>query len=532
MKVALYARVSTALQEQEETIASQLAVLQAYAQAEGDEVPPEWVFRDEGYSGSTLDRPALDALRDLVQSGACRRILVYAPDRLARSYVHQALLLEEWQRLGAEVVFLNRPRASQTPEEKMLLEMQGVFAEFERAKILERLRRGRLHKARQGLWVPPTSPYGYRRLPASGNTPARLEVYEPEAVVVRELFRRLIEEGQSIRALVRWLNGPPVILTAKGKKKWSTSVVGRILTNPTYSGVAYMNRYQVVEPARPRHPYRRQRKTVRRLRPQEEWIAVNVPAIITPEEFAAAQAQLQRNGERSPRRNNRYRYLLRGLVHCGICGLALAGKRGVYRCKGKDPLCVSRETPCPSREVKAERLDGAVWESVAALLRDPTALQMAYQRQCQRATIAGEPLAQEMERVERGLQQLAREEKRLLDAYQVGALSLGTLQERLALLQQRRAGLEEQQQTLQKEGQIVLKTQEVLAYLERFSHEVRENLAQATFEDQRRIVELVVEDVVVTDEVVKVQHIIPLPNGHCTLRPPLKNWEREGVGGR
>ncbi len=145
MKAALYVRVSTTLQEQEETIASQLAALRAYAQAAGLEVPPEWVFRDEGYSSSTLDRPALDALRDLVQSGACPQILVYDPDRLARSYLYQALLLEEWQRLGVEVTFLNHPRQAQTPEEKMLLEMQGVFAEFERAKILERLRRGRLH---------------------------------------------------------------------------------------------------------------------------------------------------------------------------------------------------------------------------------------------------------------------------------------------------------------------------------------------------------------------------------------------------
>jgi len=416
MKAALYARVSTALQEQEETMASQLAALQAYAQAAGLEVPPEWVFRDEGYSGSTLDRPALDALRDLVQRGACRRIVVYDPDRLARSYIYQALLLEGWQRLGVEVTFLNHPQKAQTPEEKMLLEMQGVFAEFERAKILERLRRGRLHKARQGLWVPSVAPYGYRRIPASGHTPARLEVYEPEASIVRELFRRLVEEGQSTRALVRWLNGPPLILTAQGKKKWSPSVVGRILANPIYSGVAYMNRYQVVEPVRPRRPYRRQRKTVKRLRPQEEWIAVPVPAIITPEEFAAAQAQLRRNRERSPRRNHRYRYLLRGLVHCGLCGLALIGGRGAYRCKGKDPLCVSRETPCPSREVKAELLDRVVWESVVALLQDPIALQTAYQRQCQGASAAGEPLAQELEHVERGLQQLAREEKRLLDA--------------------------------------------------------------------------------------------------------------------
>jgi site-specific DNA recombinase len=528
MKVALYARVSTALQEEEETIVSQLAALQAYAQATGDEVSADWIFRDEGYSGSTLSRPGLDALRDVVQSGSCGRILVYDPDRLARSYVHQAVLLEEWQRGGVEVIFLNRPQAAETPEEKMLLEMQGVFAEFERAKILERLRRGRLHQARQGGWVPNVAPYGYRRQPAAGNTPARLEIYEPEAEVVRELFRRLIEEGASTRALVRWLNGPPVHLTAQGHTQWSTSVVGRMVTNSLYMGVAYMNRYQVVEPARPRQPYRRQRKSVKQLRPEEEWIAVPVPAVITAEEFALAQAQLQRNRDRAPRRNHRYRYLVRGLLRCGVCGLAWVGKRGVYGCKGHDPLSVCRETPCASRGVKAEVLDGAVWDSLVALLQDPQALLHAYQRQCQAPSLTGEPWTQAQERVARSLQQLTREEQRLWDAYQVGMLSLEALQARLAVVQQRRTGLEGQQQALQQEARLALQSQAVLAHLERFSQQVRENLAQATFEEQRRLVELVVDQVVVTDEIVKVQHIIPLPTEDGTLCPPFKG---RGPGG-
>ncbi len=110
----------------------------------------------------TLIRPALERLRDLAAIGAIDRLYVHSPDRLARKYAYQVLLLDEFQRCGVEVVFLNHP-LGKTPGEDLLLQVQGMVAEFERAKILERSRRGKLHAARQGsVNVLSGAPYGSR----------------------------------------------------------------------------------------------------------------------------------------------------------------------------------------------------------------------------------------------------------------------------------------------------------------------------------------------------------------------------------
>ena len=152
MLVALYARVSTERQERQETIDSQLAALRAWAAAQGHPVSDEHVFRDEGHSGSRLDRPGLDALRDAVRDGVVGTVVVLTPDRLARKYAYQVLLLEEFRRAGAEVMFLQHP-ISDDPNDQLLLQIQGAIAEYERAVLGERFRRGKLQKARDGHYT-------------------------------------------------------------------------------------------------------------------------------------------------------------------------------------------------------------------------------------------------------------------------------------------------------------------------------------------------------------------------------------------
>ncbi len=148
-RAALYARVSTEKQEREETVASQVDLLQQTAKARGYEVLPGNLFIDDGVSGTRLDRPALERLRDLAAEGTFEVVLVTAPDRLARRYAYQVVLVEELTRSGCEVVFVHQSLGA-SPEEQMLLQMQGVFAEYERALIHERTRRGQLFAARQG----------------------------------------------------------------------------------------------------------------------------------------------------------------------------------------------------------------------------------------------------------------------------------------------------------------------------------------------------------------------------------------------
>ncbi len=171
IQVAIYARVSSERSATAHTIASQLAALRERVAADGCALPEAMQFLDDGYSGATLVRPALECLRDLVAAGAVDRLYIHSPDRLARKYAYQVLLVDEFHRAGIEVIFLNR-ELGRSPEDDLLLQVQGMMAEYERAKIVERHRRGKLHAARAGIVnVLAGAPYGYRYIDNSKSTP-------------------------------------------------------------------------------------------------------------------------------------------------------------------------------------------------------------------------------------------------------------------------------------------------------------------------------------------------------------------------
>src|SRR5499425_2155120 len=219
---AIYARVSSDQQKEKQTILSQTAALIAYAKSHGYAVPTEWRFQDEGYSGATLLRPSLEAIRDLAATGQIAAVLVYSPDRLSRKYAYQVLLAEEFSRAGVEVVFLKAPFGD-TPEDQLLVQFQGMIAEYERAQIAERSRRGKRHRAQQGsINVLCGAPYGYRYVKKSDVTAAYYQVVEAEAVVVRMIFDWYTRTGLSIGAITRELNQRQ-IPTRSGNGRWERS---------------------------------------------------------------------------------------------------------------------------------------------------------------------------------------------------------------------------------------------------------------------------------------------------------------------
>ena len=231
-KAILYARVSTDLQEKEQTIQSQLAALRNYAQERDYVISGEYI--DDGCSGATLERPGLDRLRDALGADHPDVVIFHSPDRLARKAVYQGIVLEEIEKAGVQVEFLNYP-VDDTPESKMLLGMQGLFAEYERAKIIERTRRGKLHRAREGALVGGHAPFGYRWVRRSESSRARLEVMEYQAAALRRMYRLLVEGKLSTWAIARILTGEGVP-TAKGAAQWQPTAVHRMLTNPVYEG--------------------------------------------------------------------------------------------------------------------------------------------------------------------------------------------------------------------------------------------------------------------------------------------------------
>ena len=360
MKVALYARVSTERQQERGTISSQLDALRAAADADGHEVVDEFI--DDGYSGSRLDRPALDRLRDAAEAGVLDGVICLAADRLARVYAYQVLIIEELARFGVSVRFLEGPAHGEDPQTTLLVQMQGVIAEYERAKIAERYRRGKLYRARQGeipFWK---TSYGHRRVAPADGGPARIEVFAPEAEIVRWIFDAYVEKGRSVRQIAFDLLDRE-IPSPTGKPIWGTSTITRLLNNEAYIGTVYYNRREHFEGAGPRGA--RNRKTRSRERPREEWIPIPVPAIVDRDTFDRVKQVSRDNSKWNPRGAEWGVWLLRGLIECGHCHLGcnchrMRGRNGTwhryYYCRGHDPLRTRAGMGrCPEREHSRRR---------------------------------------------------------------------------------------------------------------------------------------------------------------------------------
>ena len=518
MRTAAYARVSTERQERQQTIDSQLAALRAWAAAEGHQLAEEHVFRDEGYSGGRLDRPGLDALRDAVRDGAVGLVAVLSPDRLARKYAYQVLLLEEFRRAGCEVVFLQHP-ISDDPNDQLLLQIQGAIAEYERAVLGERFRRGKLQKARDGHYLGGRAPYGYRYVPRHDAIPGHLVIDEREADPVRTLYGWLTDERMTIRQILKRLNTGPY-RPRSGRHSWSPSTVHHILAEPLYAGTTYANRYSHVPAARPRvqrNP-RTDPATCRRLKPREQWIPIPVPALVDAETWERAQAQLARNAALSFRNNSTHSYLLRCLLTCEACGLAMYGitqkaqgnrpQRQYYQCHGKDCVLSARTAVCPSRRIRAEGIEHVVWDHVAGLLADPERLLAQFDRFTATAGSARDRAAEQQLRTR--LDRIARADLRLLDAYQAGAVSLAELTDRRRRLAEERQALEREQEERVRLCQQRAQAETLRTNLAAFCARIRSRLDDATVAEKQAILQLVVERIIVGEGRLEIRHVIPL----------------------
>jgi site-specific DNA recombinase len=539
MRAAIYARVSTPHQDRDLTIESQLGALEAWVTDQGHDLDPAHIYADVAYSGTTLDRPALDRLRDAAAAAAFDIVAVVSPDRLARRYAYQVLLLEEFRRAGCAVAFLHRP-ITEDPHDQLLLQIQGAVAEYERAVLGERFRRGKLHKARAGQWLGTKAPYGYRYVPKREGMPGHLVVDEDEAALVRLLYGWLIDEQMTVRQILKRLNTGPW-LPRSGHRPWSNAVVHHILADPIYTGTAYTNRYRFVRPAKPRRPEspRAQYNVSRQPRPREEWIAVPVPALIDQQTHERAQDQLARNAQLSFRHNTRHDYLLRCLLTCGVCGLAMFGVyqkagegRRYYVCRGKDRLFSARTEICPRSQVRAEDIEAAVWTHIVGLLTDPAALLARFKEHARLATEgdAHERAAEEALRVR--MARLEREDGRLLDAYQAEVISLAELTERRRGIAERRRALEEQRLQQERLRRQRAHADAVSADLATFCDRVRTRLVNPTFADKQALLHLLIERIIVGEDTLEIRHVIPLggpETGRSSPGPPFRGLRTDRV---
>ena len=512
-KIALYARVSTERQEQAGTIESQVAELESYAQAQGYQIDEELIFLDQAVSGGCLARPALDRLRDLAYEGGIDQLLCLSPDRLARQYVHQCLLLEEFQRWGVDVQFFNQPDLEDTPQNQLLLGVQGLFAEYERAVMRERMRRGRLYRIRQGERCFHQAPFGYRYIPVKEPNGGRWEIDSQEAAVVQQIFAWYTEEGWSLKKIATQLNEKGVPVRRKGGR-WGAGRISVILDQTAYAGKAYYNRYRT----RPETVGRRKKQGRGRLvapdkvlRPRDEWIAVDTPAILTQEVWQRAQEQRMHNQRFSQRNNHKQFYLLRGLLVCGVCDGLMIGKSRhkhpytYYRCErgGKHRL---PDVPQHTCTVNAADAEHAVWEAVAILLQEPQRLAQAWAD----LNTTDPPNQREIKRLKHRSRQLERQWQRLLDAYQDNLLKKDELAQRKQALDREQAQL---QSLLAKAQDIQLQNQNRLQSVQEFadfSQRMLETLENPTEEVKREVIRLLVDHIIVHEDAIIIHHIVPI----------------------
>ena len=522
MRVAAYVRVSTSRQVRLETIDQQLEMVSKYAREEGWELAEEDIFRDDGYSGTTLRRPALDALRDKARMREFEALVVLFPDRLARNYVHQMVLVEELEKVGCKVEFVERPMSSE-PNDQLLLQIRGAVAEYERTLLSERMRRGRLAKYKAGLLLPWThTPYGLRVDPDRPRDPAGVRLEEAKAAVVAEIFAVYLEPGMSLFGVCRHLRemGVPA---PRGGKAWSTATLRGILTNPVYTGKVYAGRVRY-RPARIRrsatHPIGHPHNSSDPL-PPEEWIFIGeVPEVVGQEQFDLVAHKLSKNKSFARRNNKANEHLLRALVSCGECMLASIAvaksfgknndrKQRYYVCSGKFNKAQSApEEKCPSRYAPAEQLEEIVWKDLCEVLTHPESITDALRR-----AHGGEWLPQELkarqENLRKGRAALGRQLERLTEAYLGEVIPLAEYHRRRKDLEQRDESLAAQERQLRSQSRQRMELVGVAGSIEDFCERVRGGLAEATFEQKRKLVELLIDRVIVTGEEVEIRYVIP-----------------------
>ena len=513
-RVALYARVSSERQADELTIQSQVAALRQRIAADRCKLEPELCFLDEGFSGSTMLRPALERLRDLAYSGVIDRLYVHSPDRLARKYAYQVVLLEELNKQAVEVVFLNDVAGIASPEGNLLVQMQGMIAEYERAKILERTRRGRRFAARQGkISALAHAPYGYRYVSKhDGGGEARYEVVPEHSQHVQALFTWVGVEGLSLGQAARRLRDQGV-LTPTGQAHWDRATLRGLLLNPAYQGTAKYGKTRLLPRksapramrGAPPTPHAAKMAVPTTVTEQE---AIAVPALVSAELFQAATAKLAENRRRYREQKKGAEFLLSGLLICGRCNSAYCGRRHrvkpraeyvYYRCIGTDRYRHDGDRICTNASLNG-RIEQAVWSDLCVLLQDPERLRREFEERLHRPAHD----QAEVTRLQQTLVQHKRRIARLIDAYENGWLDKAEFEPRVRTAKER---LTRDETALHEHQQDSIDAEElrvVIGQFDAFAAQMTANLEQADFATKRKLLRLLIKRVEVTEQEVRI----------------------------
>ena len=526
--VALYARVSSQKQVQENTIASQVEALKSRIIADSLPLLDEHQFIDNGYSGSNLVRPALEKLRDQVAAGMIDKIYIHSPDRLSRKYAYQMILIEEFERCGADVVFLNFQKSEENPESQLLLQMQGMIAEYERSKIMERHRRGRIHAAKRGsVNVLTVAPYGYHYIDKhTGQGEASFEVIDDEAEVIRKMFSWIGKDRLTIGEVIRLLKKDNV-LTRKGKIQWDRSTIWYMLKNPVYKGQAAFGKRKTgtrLPYVRPRKDSSEQPKNNSSRYPvdKEDWIYIAVPAIIDEHLFDAVQEQIEENKKRARAHEKGRSYLLQGLLVCKYCGRAYCGGKSIkryprketvylyYRCTGTDSARFGGTKMCNNKQVGCAAIELVVWEEVKKMLKNPQRIFEEYQRRL--VELEKSPVDEAFASLEKRKIKLERGISLLIDSYAQQYITKDEFEPRIQTMRKSLKATQEQENKLVEQKNLTKEIELAVTNLENFVGGIDENLDTLDWHGKRDMIRCVVKRIEIgNDEINVVYKVNKLP---------------------
>ena len=512
MIVATYARVSTDRQEKEETIQSQIASIKKYAKDNGHTIVKE--YKDDGWSGTILARPGLDDLRDDATKKIWEAVVLYDPDRLARKYSYQELVTDEINDLGMDVLYVTTPPAK-TDEDKIMNGFRGLFAEYERLKIAERMRRGKLHKARSGFVVTSQAPYGYDYIPKQGDVHGYFKVNKREAEVVRMLFRWIAIECITIRAVIRRLDKMGIKPRRSKRGVWNTSTLSTLLKRKAYIGTTYYNRSYAVIPQKPlkERKYKKVKKSSKKFRPKEDWIEIKVPSIINEALFNKVQKQLKDNYELISR-NVKNHYLLSGKIFCA-CGRRRTGegpqkgKHLYYRCTDRvhrHPL----PRKCHEKGINARIADKLVWDRIVNYMTTPKVLKAQVKRWMSDQTKETKQIDKSVEELKKELSKIKKEEQRYIKAYGAEMIDSGQLKDSTEDLKQQRKSIEKQIFAIQKSDRVGDFSYPEDREIDEFCKIAYKVVGDMGFEAKQSIVRKVVDTIIGTQLDIKVYGHLPI----------------------
>lgn len=521
--------MSTSRQEEQQTIQTQIGVLKEYAEKNDYTIVQEYI--DDGWSGDILARPALDKLRQDAKEKIWEVVLVYDPDRLARRYSYQELVMDELREAGIEVIFITIS-APKNSEDKILHGVRGLFAEYERAKISERFRLGKLRKVKEGHLLVSEALYGYRYIPKKENVHGYYEINDKEADVIKSIFKWVAEDGLTLRGVVKKLQDLDIKPRKSKRGVWNTSTVGHLLRNKAYIGEAHWGSSYAVVPTRPLNTekYKKMKKSSRRTKPEEEWIAskIPVPVIIDRDTFFKAEDRLKTNYALS-KRNKINEYLVGGKIYC-ICGRRRVGegpqhgKHLYYRCTDRT-LNFPLGTLCKEKAVNARIADKLIWGKIEKLMTSPDLLLKQVKHWLNNKKIAVKPAFCNLDTLKKEIVKLRGEEDRYNRAYGAGLFTIEKLKEYSTQTRERITTLEAQILEINQEEEQTNTNLPNQDEIEAFAKESAEVLGALNFEKKRAIVMNIIDRIIGTKEELQVFGHLPVFNINNYVNFKTIGWD-------